>query len=162
MRVVSTLCVAAFLLACDSPTTPRALSVPSANPRAAIITQERNEVVGPAVNDCNGETVLTQVSIHDVFAVTLDGSGGTHIKLHENIQGSAFNPTSGASYQIMQVLNIELNDAGALPITSTLHFNLLGKGQTPNEVLQNDIHITTTPNGDVTSFHDHFVLQCQA
>jgi hypothetical protein len=162
MRVLPTLCLAAFVVACESPTTPRSLTVPDANPRATIITQSHDEIVGPAVNDCNGETVLATVKIHDVFAVTLDGSGGAHIKLHENINGSAINPTSGATYELMQTLDIEFNQTLGTTLTFPLHFNLTGKGTTPNEVYQDEIHITTTPNGDVTSSHDHFVLQCQA
>src|SRR2546423_6812307 len=161
MRVSLALCIAAVIFACDSPTTPRTLQVPT-DLRPAVITQEHGEVLSFAINDCNGEPVLTDVKFHDVFAVTPDGSGGIHFKLHENVQGSAVNATTGATYNIMQVVDIELSDAGAVEYSVVLHFNLQGKAQTPNEVLQSNLHLTVTPNGDVSSFHDHFVLQCQA
>ena len=156
------LCVAAFVLACENPTAPRALTVPGAHPRATIITQSHDESVGPSVNDCDGQALVATVKIHDVFAVTLDGSGGTHIKLHENLSGTAIVPATGATYETMQVLDIEFNATAGTTVTIPLHFTLIGKGQTPNEVFQDDMHVTTTPNGDVTSSHDHFVLQCQA
>ena len=45
--------------------------------------------------------------------------------------------------------------------TTTRHYNLIAKGNEPNENMVMDYHATVTPDGDVTSFHDNARIECQ-
>jgi hypothetical protein len=161
MRHAALLGIAILLGACENPTTPRTLTHAFGSPRAIILDNSRLEVFSGAINDCSGEFLALEVKFHHVFAFTADGSGGFHFKIHTNAQGQATNPVTGVNYVIMEEINRELNLVAGVEATSVLHFNMIAKGPAPNEVLQADFHLTVTPNGEVSSFHNHFVLQCQ-
>jgi len=161
MKTLALLGVAALAIACDSPTSPRApLKVPTTTSNA-VVFNERIETPAVAFNDCNGQLLFLTATFHDLFALTFDGAGGVHVKSHEDAQGQGTNPVTGVNYVITQAINSEFNAALGFESTFTVHYNLLTKGNAPNEVLQIDFHITVTPNGDVSSLHDNFRLMCQ-
>jgi hypothetical protein len=161
MKTLALLGVAAFAIACDSPTSPRAPLKAPTTLSNAVLTNDRFETVAGAFDACNGGIITVTATFHDVFGVTSDGAGGFHLKFHENVQGQGSNSVTGVNYVAMEEINEEFNLAAGLEETVTDHFNLIAKGSTPNEVLQFDFHITVTPNGDVSSFHDNFRLMCQ-
>ena len=154
------LSAAMLLAACDTPTAPRT-PAPADAVSAAIIRNVRFETFAGAINDCNGEVILVDAKFHLLTAVTYDGAGGYHVTIHNNISGQATNQVTGAEYVISQEYNNEYTVGnGADEQTTVLHFNLIGKGSVPNEVLQSDFHITFTPDGDVTAYHDNFRIKC--
>jgi hypothetical protein len=161
MKTLALLGVAAFAIACDSPTTPRApLKAPTILSRA-VLSNTRVETLALASDDCNGGFLTLTATFHDLFAVTGDAAGGFHVKFHENVQGQGSNPVTGIDYVAVQEINQELNASAGLEQTETIQYNLIAKGSTPNELYRLDFHITITPNGDVSSFHDNFRLVCQ-
>jgi hypothetical protein len=154
------LTAALLLAACDTPTAPRA-PAPADAVSAAIIRNTRFERFAGAINDCNGEVILVDAKFHLLTAVTSDRAGGYHVTIHNNISGQGTNQVTGAEYVISQEYNDEYTVGnGADEETTVLHFNMIGKGSVPNEVLQADFHITFTPDGDVTAYHDNFRLKC--
>ena len=163
MKSLPLLAVAAGLLACDAshaPTAPNALSAPTAA-SSAVIVNERVERATVAPSNCGGTTIFLQAEWHTLFALTFDGAGGVHAKFHINVQGQGSDPATGVDYVANQTENDELNLKVGVEETFTLHYNLIAKGQAPNALLMEDFHITITPNGDVSSFHDHFRIVCQ-
>ena len=161
MKILALLGVAALAIACDSPTSPRAPVRAPTTLSNAVLTNDRFESAAFAFDDCNGGIVNLTATFHDLFALTFDGAGGVHVKSHENVNGQGSNSVTGVNYVAVQDINDSFNLTAGQEETFTFHFNLIAKGNTPNEVVQEDFHITVTPNGDVSSFHDHFRVVCQ-
>jgi hypothetical protein len=160
MKTLALLGVAALAIACDSPTSPRApVKVPTTMSNA-VVFNDRFENVVTVFDGCNGELVTLDANFHVVFGVTSDGAGGFHLTEHENIQGQGSSST-GVNYVLALAFNAELNLVAAEEETFTETFDLISKGNTPNQKFQVDFHITITPNGDVSSFHDNFRSTCQ-
>ena len=161
MKTLALLGVVALAIACDSPTSPRAPLKAPTTASNAVVFNESVERAAVAINDCNGQLLFLTVRFHDVFALTFDAAGGFHLKVHEDSQGRGTIPVTGPDYLINGTFDDEINATAGVEQTIALHFNLLSKGKAPNEVANVDLHITVTPNGDVSSFHDHFRLMCQ-
>ena len=160
MRRYALLSAALLLAACDTPTAPRRPAVPEAL-SAQVIRNVRFERQTIAINDCNGEVIAVDATFHVLTAVTFDGAGGYHVKIHNNISGEGINQVTGAEYVISQEYNDQYTVGGGADEQSIiLHFNMIGKGAVPNEVLQANFHITFTPDGDVSSYHDNFRIKC--
>lgn len=161
MKTLALLGVAAIAIACDSPTSPRApLKVPTTT-SAAVQFNDRFETVTSVFAFCNDGFITVTAKIHDLFAVTLDAAGGFHLVIHHNFQGVGSNPVTGVNYVATRSENFVVNTAAGFEQTFTVHYNLIAKGRAPNQVLQADFHITITPNGDISSFHNNFRLMCQ-
>jgi hypothetical protein len=162
MKTLALLGVAALAIACDSPTSPRAPLRAPTTLSNAVVSNDRVEVVTFAPNNCDASSFITvTATFHDLFATTSDGAGGFHVKFHENVNGQGSDAVTGVNYVAVQEINEELNVTAALEETETFRYNLIAKGNTPNALLAIDFHITITPNGDVSSFHDNFRIVCQ-
>jgi hypothetical protein len=159
MKNLALLCAVASVLACDSPTSPRSLSVPG-KLAAAVVYNIREQRVGGAVNDCTGEGFVFDVTFRDLLTVTANANG-FHATRHASVQGQAVSLLTGATYNVKDLFNLSFNTGAAENFTFEDHFNMIGKGKVPNEVLHFQTHYTITPNGDVTSSYDHFMLHCQ-
>lgn len=158
MKRVALLVAAALLAACDSTTSPTNAATPG--PTAQVIRNVRFERQTFAGNDCTGAVVAVDVTFHVVLAVTSDAAGGFHLAFHRNIEGTGVNAATGTQYVVTQEDHNEFNVAQGVEQTVLTHFNLISKGSAPNEVAQILFHITITPDGNVSSFHDSFRIQC--
>jgi hypothetical protein len=109
-----------------------------------------------------GEEVALSGSLHDLFHVTLDGSGGLHVKTHSNPQGiSGIGLTTGAKYQATGVTQEQFNAKIGEQDTFINNFRLIGQGPGNNFLVHENFHVTVNANGVVTSFHDHFSVVCK-
>ena len=154
------LSAALLLAACDTPTAPRTPAT-AETLSAQVIRNVHFESQAFAINDCNGDFIQVDAKFHILTAVTFDAAGGYHVTLHDNISGKGTNLATGAEYVISQEDNNQYTVGnGADEQSIFVHFNMIGKGAVPNEVLQANFHITITPDGDVSSFHDHFMIKC--
>jgi hypothetical protein len=163
MKRLALLGVAAVVIACDAaqaPTAPTARLFAPATPSAAVISNDHFEALTFAPNNCNGDVIMMQAKWHIISAATFDGAGGAHLKFHINVQGQGTEPVSGTIYVANETINDELNLSFGVEETSPVHYNLIAKGTAPNQVLEADFHITITPNGDVTSYHNNFRIMC--
>jgi hypothetical protein len=148
-----------FAAACDTPTSPRD-PAPLA-PSAEVWRNVRFERQTFAISDCTGEFIAVEATFHVLTAVTYDAAGGYHVTIHRNIQGTGTNLATGAKYIVSQVENnVYSVDRGADEQTSIVRFNLVGQGGAPDELVQATFHITITPDGDVTAWHDSFTIKC--
>ena len=163
MKYLAILGVAAFAIACDSPTSPStAASVaPASRVANAVITNDKFESVTGAPNNCDGSFLVLTATWHTLFAITFDGAGGFHVKQHVNVQGQGSDAATGVDYVVTDVANSEFNGSFGFENTYTESYNLIAKGKAPNALIQIDYHITVTPNGDVSSYHDNFRIVCQ-
>lgn len=111
-----------------------------------------------------GEFVDLFGSLHTVFHVTDDGSGGFHISALFSPQGiSGVGLTSGDSYQATGGTHFHTNVNGPLPITDTFvnNFRIIGQGPSNNFLVHTNFHITINANGELTAFVDNFSIECK-
>jgi hypothetical protein len=164
MKTLALLAVAAVVIACDAaqaPTAPHARPLAPVSSSAAVVVNDRFEANTFAPDNCNGGGIFLQADWHQLFALTFDGAGGVHVKQHINIQGQGSDPATGVRYAVNEALNDEFNAEVGQEETYTIHYNLIAKGNAPNAYLFEDFHITVNANGGVTSYHDHFRIECQ-
>jgi hypothetical protein len=152
--------IAALAVAgCETATAPRSIA-PDA-PAAAVVRNDRFERVTLAGNDCTGEVVAIDATFHLVTAVTYDATGAYHVTIHRNVEGTGVNEATGVEYVVSEADNNQYTvGAGATEQTSIMHFNLVSKGAAPNEVAQVMFHLTITPDGDLSTYHDSFRFDC--
>lgn|SRR2546423_752070 len=160
MKTLALLGVAAFTIACDSPTSPRALLKAPTTTSNAVVSNDRIEY-DLVTGDCEGGTVNLTLKSHSLVAVTADNGGGFHFVEHSNTQGQGSNPVTGADYVVNEETNIEFNMQAGSESTGTDHYNLIAKGDTPNLLVQSDAHYTITPDGEFSSYHNNFRVVCQ-
>jgi hypothetical protein len=162
MKYLAILGIAAFAVACDTPTSPNTknLTVQS-NAANAVLVNDRVERATFAPDLCNGGGLHLEATWHHMYALTFDGAGGVHVKEHYNVQGQGSDPATGVDYVLSDVANSEYNAKVGFESTYTEAYDVIAKGQAPNQTVLIDRHITVTPNGDVTSYHDNFRIKCQ-
>ena len=154
------LSAALLLAACDTPTAPRTPATAEAL-SAEVIGSAHFERQAIVINDCNGDIFEIDAKFHFLTAVTYDGAGGYHVTLHSNISGKGTNLATGAVYVISQEENnVYTVGNGADEQTHVLQFNMIGQGAVPDEVLLANFHITFTPDGGVSGYHDNFMIKC--
>jgi hypothetical protein len=155
--------VALFLSLCAVVACSESPVAPSAAPGIsnAAVVNEHFEMATFNFNYCTGGSVVFLMKWHEVFGLTFDHAGGVHFKQHFNLQGQGTDPVTGVSYVSNDVGHYETNLKLGEEDTYTEHYNLIAKGSAPNSYLLADFHLTITPDGAVTSFHDNFRIVCQ-
>src|SRR2546423_8100900 len=99
MRNIVLLASAVLLLACESPTTPAARSLQvGVAPRAAVIPNERFQIVSAAINDCNGDYVPGVFQLPYLLGVTFDSPRGPPFNLPTDIHGPFTNDMPGCTH----------------------------------------------------------------
>ena len=137
--------------------------------RAAAITETTNlqipltlEVFVPCANDGAGELVELTGTLHVLLHITTDGRGGFHVKSHSQPQGiSGVGLTTGDKYQATGVTQDVFHLTAGITETFVNNFRIIGQGPGNNFLVHENFHITITPNGDVTAFHDNFSIECK-
>ena len=159
MKTLALLAMAATVVACDAtPTAPDSRLTPTGI-NAAVVVNDRTEFVYVTVNNCDGTPVALELTLHNVFSLTPDAAGGFHVKFHQNAQGQGTAAT-GVKYVLNDTYNDQFTVQAGEEETFTFHRNLISQGGAPNAILFETFHFTITPNGDVTSFHDNFRIEC--
>ena len=116
----------------------------------------------PCANGGLGEDVSLSGSIHSVFHVTLDGSGGAHVVVIHNPQGvSGTGLTTGAKYQGVGTHQDEFNATVGTEETTVTTGLLIGQGPGNNLLTRETLHTTVLANGVVTSFRDNLSIACK-
>jgi hypothetical protein len=150
-----------LLAACDAPVAPNARTAPRA-PSTAIVRNDRFEREAFTIDGCNGAPVAVDATFHEIVAVTFDQAGGYHVVIHRNIEGTGVSLYTGAEYVVSQVNNDSYTvGRGADEETRLVNFTLVSKGSEPNEVVEGRYHLTLTPDGEASSYHEGFVARCQ-
>lgn len=127
---------------------------------AAVANVHDIPLSGAVFNPCNGETVTFTGVDHFTAQVTLDGAGGFHIDLHDNIHVTATGD-QGNSYEGNQEDNAPLNGRVAMEQTLPFTFSEISKGSAPNFEIHALQHITINANGTVTVSINTFTSSCR-
>jgi hypothetical protein len=163
MKYLTILGFAALAIACESPTAPttKASLAPATARANAVLVNDKYESLTFAPNNCDGTTVILEATWHELFGITLDAAGGFHLTEHTSVHGQGTDAATGIDYVIGDVGNLSYNGKVGFEETYTESYKLIAKGSAPNALVFVDFHITVTPNGDLTSYHDNFRIVCQ-
>ena len=163
MRATTLFGVAAIAIACDvTPTAPKARPAPPTQINAAVVTNDRTETVATVVNSCNNSSVDINSTWHTVVSFTFDDADGLHVIVHQNINGEGVDEATGVKYVWNRVYNESFNRDTGAERTVAFREPLISQGATDNFVIYEKFHLTFTPNGEITSLHYDFEVECRA
>jgi hypothetical protein len=113
-------------------------------------------------NPCAAEPVQVSGAVHFVEEVVVDGHAGVHFIAHINNQSlNGVGLVSGNSYQLVGASNSLTNYVGATEYTTSNHFQFIGQGPDNNLLTTFLLHVTTTPDGDITADVFNFRFECR-
>jgi hypothetical protein len=116
----------------------------------------------PCANDGAGEDVLVTGTLHVLTHVTIDAQGGLHVKQHFQPQGATgVGLTTGDTYRATGVTQEEFNFTGGFTDTFINNFRWIGQGPNNNLLVHQTIHVTITPNGEITSEVENTSVECR-
>jgi hypothetical protein len=112
---------------------------------------------------CTGDLItFTQGSLHDAFFLTINGSHFS-VTTHDQPDGLKGTDTSGRRYEGVGIT--EEHDSGSFvtgqaETTMVNNFNMVGKAGAPTFKTHETFHVTITPSGRLTAFHDSLRITC--
>jgi hypothetical protein len=132
-------------------------------PSTASAVTDRT-IVGYAANieSCSGEIISVRGELLLITHVTEDSSGGLHAQVtfvpREVLGVSA----SGTRYRevVGQRQRFNISGQGTLTETFTTEFFLISEGGSDNLLERATVHVTITPDGDVTAFVNNVSFEC--
>ena len=119
----------------------------------------------PCANNGVGEIVSLTGTLHILLHVTVDETGGVHVKSHfqpQNLAGVGM--TTGDSYRGTGVTQQTDNISGdGLPFEFTFvnNFRVIGQGPGNNFLIHQNVHGTINANGELTAAVDNFRAECE-
>jgi len=127
-------------------------------------TNEELPISSSVVNTCNGDTVTFQGTIHVTHTLTVDSSGGVHLKTHSNYQDvSGTGTPSGLNYRIVTTINETVNDSDTAQFETTVvqTIKAVSQGSAPNLFIHVVMHVTVNANGETTSTVTEVTAECR-
>ncbi len=129
---------------------------------AEVLQNEKAPFEWYMYSPCTGEEFVIAGVDHFVYAVTEDGAGGYHVKIHENVKGTG-EAASGQTYKFNGVANQEYNLGPGDVVTYSMKEHLKANGNAADDDLwiKYTVHITVNANGEVTSERDNYEMECK-
>ena len=127
-------------------------------------TNEELPISGTVANNCNGDTVAYQGTVHVTNTLTTDSSGGVHLKTHSNFQDvSGVGVPSGLSYRVVTTRNETVNDSDSAQFETTViqTIKAISQGSAPNLFIHIVMHVTVNANGQTTSTVQETSIECR-
>jgi hypothetical protein len=115
-------------------------------------------------NQCTGEPILLQGTLHLRANVIQDEHTGFHYHFSRNWQNTVgLGLWTGNEYQVVGGDRVIANfpDANSESYTVNAQSNLVGEGQDENVLLQETYHLTVNANGEWTADVANVVLKCE-
>jgi hypothetical protein len=113
---------------------------------------------------CTGDTItFTQGTLHDMFSLTVNGS---HFSLttHDQPANLMGTDTSGRRYEGVGITRGSDSGSfvnGQAVSTFVNNFYMIGQAGAPSYKTHETFHVTFTPSGDITAFHDSLWITCR-
>jgi hypothetical protein len=145
-----------------------ALAVLAPPVQAAVVVNDsfefNLEVFVPCANGGAGELVDLNGPLHNLITATINGNRVSG-KVESQPQGiSGVGETTGDRYQGTGVTQSNFQRSfinGQINLTFVNNFRFIGQGPGNNFLVHEDLHLTIDANGDVTTFHDNFSIECK-
>src|SRR5207244_12505636 len=98
-------------------------------------------------NPCKGEDVNVSGNVHVTIGVTIDGNGGSHLRIHINNQDvSGIGVDTGSRYQIPTTSDSSAYFGSATTMTLTVNTRVVAQGSAPHLNLRELTPLPGTPN----------------
>jgi len=118
----------------------------------------------PCANGGAGELVALEGPLHILTSFTINGNNVSG-KSHFQPQGiSGVGQTTGDTYHATGVTQDNFKGSfnnGQFNETFINNFRIIGQGPDNNFTVHENFHLTINANGDLTSFHDNFSVDCK-
>jgi hypothetical protein len=109
-----------------------------------------------------GELVQLTGTVHQVFVMTSDGSGGLHVEAIINPQGlSGIGLTTGDTYRGNGTTTSHFTLTSAINQTYVNKLVMIGPGPGNNFLVRETFHFTLNANGEFSVFFDKFSVECK-
>lgn len=112
---------------------------------------------------CTGDTItFTQGSLHDIFYATVNGSHFS-LTIHDQPHNLKGTDTSGRSYEGVGITREHESGSfvnGQAVTTFVNNFYMIGQAGAPSFKTHETFHVTVTPSGNITAFHDSLQITC--
>jgi hypothetical protein len=129
---------------------------------ASAVTDRTTVPYGAVVESCSGENISLSGELLLITHVTEDSSGGLHAQITFVPREVLGVDASGTQYRevVGQRQRFNVSGQGTLTETFTTEFMLISEGGSDNLLERATVHVTITPNGDVTAFVNNVSFQC--
>jgi len=119
---------------------------------AEVISNETNDITGTIFQECIGEEVDLEGTIHTIIRTTVDANGGMHVGVRARIKAQGTGATTGGKYvvSLQNVMKENVTGAGAMTQVLEVDSHIIGQGKSPNFVAVVRVHMTVNANGVVT------------
>lgn len=118
----------------------------------------------PCINNGEGETVVVTGTLHEIIHFAVNDNRAAIDTFSNFSSFSGVGLTTGDTYRLTgaghSTLNFDL-DGAADTETFVNTYNLIGQGRAPNLLVREFSHITINNNGEVTSAHSDFSIECR-
>ena len=140
--------------------TALALSAPSLFAQAIVTdTPITDQMIQ---NECNGEMVLLNGTLHQEMTFNTTPSGNTHTSLNATIRMNGYGQTSGALYVAKENVHNETNTKGLAQEQSFgTKIKLVAQGPTPDMVDRATLHVVIDKDGNVKQDISKHQIQCK-
>ena len=137
-----------------------ALCAPSLLGQAIVTdTQLTNQLVQ---NECNGEMVLLNGTLHQEMMFNTTPSGNTHSSFNANIHMNGYGQTTGAFYVANESTHNETNTRGVAQEQSfSTKIKMVAQGPTPDMVDRATLHVVIDKDGNVKQDISKHQMQCK-
>jgi hypothetical protein len=132
-----------------------------ATPAQAATTVEKGIPFEATLDQC-GETITLSGTLIGIFTEQPLGDGGFLFTFQFNPQGVSGTSSSGAAYHATGLTRetTVFIPSGGLSDTFINRFHIVGTGGAPTYYVRDTVHITVTPNGEVTADVNNSSLEC--
>ena len=137
-----------------------AVSAPSLFAQAVVTdTQLTDQMV---TNECNGEMVLLNGTLHQEMTFNTTPNGNTHTSLNATIRLNGYGQTSGAFYVAKESLHQETNTKGiAQEQFFGTKIKLVAQGPTQDMVDRATLHVVIGKDGSVKQDISRHDIKCK-
>jgi hypothetical protein len=132
-----------------------------ATPAQAATTVEKGIPFEATIEEC-GETITLSGTLIGIFTEQPLGKGGFLFTFQFNPQGVSGTSSSGATYHATGLTRetTVIVPSGGFSDTFINRFHIVGTGGAPTYYVRDTVHITVTPNGQVTADVGNSSVEC--
>jgi len=113
-------------------------------------------------NECNGEMVLLNGTLHQEMTFYTTSNGNTHTSLNTTIRMNGYGQTSGAFYVAKENIHNETNTKGIAQEQSFgTKIKLVAQGPTPDMMDRATLHVVIDKDGNVKQDISKHQIQCK-
>jgi hypothetical protein len=137
-----------------------ALCAPSAVAQAVVTDMQLTDQI--IFNECNGEQVLLNGTLHQETSFNTTPSGNTHMSLNGTIHLNGYGQTSSAYYVAKENVHQETNTKGvAQEQFFSTKIKLVSQGPTPDMVDRAMLHVVIDKNNNVKVDMSKHEIKCK-